>query len=153
MATRLRHVVLAVSDLENSARFYTEGLGMERMYDLEALNMVFLSFGELDHDIALIKADEEAHLGSQVFSHNAFEIDGGEAALRALYQRLQDYGAKIELTADHGLSKSLYCFDPDGNRLEFFFSTMEPKDAMAFMRAGRAGLDPYDIMGTTMSSA
>jgi catechol-2,3-dioxygenase len=145
MTTKVAHVVLAVRDPQASAAFYTDVLGMQRVWDFDKLDMVFFSFGERDHDIALIKAPEHAPLGNQGFSHVAFEIAGGEEALQQLYRRLLDYGSDVEMKADHGLSKSIYFLDPDGNRLEFFYPTMDPAAAMDFMRAGRAGLDPYDI--------
>jgi catechol 2,3-dioxygenase-like lactoylglutathione lyase family enzyme len=145
MPAKVAHVVLAVRDPQASAAFYTEVLGMQRVWDFDKLDMVFFSFGERDHDIALIKAPEDAPLGNQGFSHVAFEVEGGEEELRHLYRRLLDYGSDVELKADHGLSKSIYFLDPDGNRLEFFYPTMASDAAMDFMRAGRAGLDPYDI--------
>ena len=145
MPAKVAHVVLAVRDPKASAAFYTDVLGMQRVWDFDKLEMVFFSFGERDHDIALIKAPEDAPLGNQGFSHVAFEIEGGEEELRRLYRRLLDYGGDVEVKADHGLSKSLYFLDPDGNRLEFFYPTMEPEAAMDFMRAGQAGLAPYDI--------
>jgi catechol 2,3-dioxygenase len=142
---KVGHVVLAVRNPEASAKFYVEALGMELMRFMPEFQMAFLSFGTRDHDIALIKAPEDAPLGSQGLSHTALEIEGGEEELRQLYRRLLDYGARVEFTADHGLSKSLYFFDPDGNRLELFFPTMESDQAMDFMRHGRAGLDPYEL--------
>jgi catechol-2,3-dioxygenase len=152
MPAKVAHVVLAARDPQVSAAFYTEVLGMQRVWDFDQLDMVFFSFGERDHDIALIKAPEHAPLGNQGFSHVAFEVEGGEEELRRLYRRLLDYGSDVELKADHGLSKSIYFLDPDGNRLEFFYPTMEPAAAMDFMRAGRAGLDPYDIEPASASA-
>jgi catechol 2,3-dioxygenase len=148
---KVGHVVLAVRNPEASAKFYVEALGMELMRFMPEFQMAFLSFGTRDHDIALIKAPEDAPLGSQGLSHTALEIEGGEEELRQLYRRLLDHGARVEFTADHGLSKSLYFFDPDGNRLELFFPTMESDQALDFMRHGRAGLDPYALTPTPAS--
>ena len=149
--SKVGHVVLAVRDPEASAKFYVEALGMDLMTFMPELQMAFLSFGTRDHDIALIKAPEGAPLGSQGLSHTALEIEGGEEELRQLYRRLLDHGARVEFTADHGLSKSLYFFDMDGNRLELFFPTMAPDNAMDFMKQGRAGLDPYELTPTPAS--
>ena len=133
---KIGHVVLAVRDPEASAKFYVEALGMELMTFMPQLQMAFLSFGSRDHDIALIKAPEGAPLGSQGLSHTALEIEGGEEELRQLYRRLLDHGARVEFTADHGLSKSLYFFDPDGNRLEIFAEVMDPEAGRQYMREG-----------------
>ena len=51
---RVSHVVLNVSDPEASAKWYSEALGMELMNYSPEVQMAFMSFGTLDHDIALI---------------------------------------------------------------------------------------------------
>ena len=119
---KVGHVVLGVRDPQRSIKFYTEVLGMELVNVLEEMQMAFLSFGERDHDIAVIKVPEDQPVGSSGLTHTALEIEGGQEQLRELYQRLKSYGAKVEFTADHVLTKSVYFFDPDGNRLEIFHS-------------------------------
>ena len=71
-------------------------------------------------------------------------IDGGEQALAHMYRHLQEQGVPVELTADHGLSKSLYFHDPEGHRLEIYCHTTQPVEAMQFMRQERADMAPYD---------
>ena len=141
---KVGHVVLAVKDPEASAKFYTEALGMELMNYSPEIGMAFLSFGTRDHDIALIRAPEDALLGSQGLAHTAFQIEGGEKELGELFQRLKDHGARIDFTTDHGLSKSVYFFDPDGNRLEIFSQVPQAGEALDFMRNVGAVLDPYE---------
>jgi len=68
MPTKVAHVVLAARDPQVSAAFYTDVLGMQRVWDFDQLDMVFFSFGERDHDIALIKAPEHAPLGNRTRS-------------------------------------------------------------------------------------
>src|SRR5436190_24397297 len=110
---KVGHVVLAVHDPQRSIEFYTEALGMECVRYLEDLQMAFFSFGdERDHDIAVIKVPEDQPVGSGPgLAHTALEIEGGEDELRALYSRIKAYGAPIELTADHVMSKSFYLLD------------------------------------------
>ena len=148
---KVGHVVLGVRDPQRSIKFYTEALGMELVNVLEEMQMAFLSFGERDHDIAVIKVPDDQPVGSSGLAHTALEIEGGQEQLRELYERLKTYGAKVEFTADHVLTKSVYFFDPDGNRLELFFPTMAPDNAMDFMKQGRAGLDPYELTPTPAS--
>ena len=95
--------------------------------------MAFFSFGERDHDIAVIKVPEDQPVGSAGLSHTALQIEGGEAELRALYHRLKDDGVKVDLTADHFITKSVYVFDPDGNRLEIFCASMEMAAAKHYL--------------------
>jgi len=49
---------------------------------LEEMQMAFFSFGERDHDIAVIKVPDDQPVGSSGLAHTALEIDGGEEQLR-----------------------------------------------------------------------
>jgi hypothetical protein len=40
----------------------------------------------------------------------------------------------VDLTADHVLTKSIYVFDPDGNRLELFSQSMEMAAAKHYLQ-------------------
>jgi catechol 2,3-dioxygenase len=143
---RVSHVVLNVKDPEASAKWYSEVLGMETMSYHPGLGMAFLSFGTLDHDIALIRVPEGVETGSPGLSHTALSIDGGEEELKEIYGKIRASGAKIDFVADHGLTKSFYFFDPDGNRLEVFFQNLHGEEAMTFMRETGAMLDPYEAL-------
>jgi len=132
---KVGHVVLNVKDVEASAKFYTEALGMEVMRLREG-NAAFLSFGTQHHDIALFKATEDAEMGALGLNHIAFQIEGGETELRQLYGRLVQHGAKVDYTTDHGITHSVYFFDPDGNRLEIFSEVMDPDAGRQYMREG-----------------
>jgi catechol 2,3-dioxygenase len=72
-------------------------------------------------------------------------IDGGERELAQLYHQLKARGVPVEMTADHGVSRSLYLHDPEGNRLEVYYNAMPADAALEFMRQGRAGMAPYDL--------
>ena len=117
---------------------------MELMSYSSEVQMAFLSFGTLDHDIALVKAPEGVETGSPGLSHTALSIEGGPEELKEIYERVKNTGAKIEMTADHGLTKSFYCLDPDGNRIEIFYQHLQGDDAKTFMRDVGAMLEPYD---------
>ncbi len=67
--------------------FYTEVLGMELVNFLEEMQMAFFSFGERDHDLAVIKVPEDAPVGSSGLAHTAFEIEGGLEQLGELQSR------------------------------------------------------------------
>jgi lactoylglutathione lyase len=128
---RVAHVVLGVRDMQRSIKFYTEALGMEHIgtLDHEQMPMAFFSFGESDHDIAIMRVSDDQPVGSSALTHTALEIDGGEQELRQMYESLKKYGASIELTADHIISKSFYFQDPDGNRLEVFSQAIPSAEA------------------------
>jgi catechol-2,3-dioxygenase len=114
---------------------------MELVNVLEEMQMAFLSFGERDHDIAVIRVPDDQPVGSSGLAHTALEIEGGQEQLRELYHRLKDYGARVEFTVDHVLTKSVYFFDPDGNRLEIFSQELPSADAKQFLHDARAATD------------
>jgi catechol 2,3-dioxygenase len=146
--TGVRHAVLAVHDTQRSVAFYTEILGMELVTHLEDMQMAFLSFGDHDHDLAVIKVPDEQPVGSPGLAHTAIEIAGGLDELRDLYATLQERGVEVELTADHVLTKSLYLLDPDGNRLEFFAQLMPSSEAKQYLQGARGADDvlrPLDL--------
>ena len=130
---KVGHVVLGCRDPQASITFYTEKLGMELVQFNQELQMAFFSFGERDHDIAVIKVPDDQPVGSAGLSHTALQIEGGDAELRELYQQLKDHAVTVDVTADHGVSKSIYVFDPDGNRLEIFCASMEMAAAKDYL--------------------
>jgi catechol 2,3-dioxygenase len=149
---KVGHVVLGVRDPQRSIAFYTEVLGMELVKVLDEMQMAFFSFGERDHDIAVIKVPDDQPVGSSGLAHTALEIEGGEAQLRELYERLKGHGVEVEFTADHVLTKSMYFFDPDGNRLEIFCQAMPPAEAKQFLHDAREVGDvmkPLDLETAT----
>ncbi len=142
---RVGHVVLNVRDTREAIDWYTSALGMELMNHDQGMDMAFLSFGVSDHDIALIKVPEGVETGSPGLSHTALQLEGGEPELQEMYARVKDAGQPIDFTADHGLTKSFYCFDPSGNRIEVFFQHLHDEEAREFMRQTGAVLDPYEL--------
>jgi catechol 2,3-dioxygenase-like lactoylglutathione lyase family enzyme len=134
------HVVLAVRDPRRSIAFYTDVLGMELVNFLEDMQMAFFSFGERDHDLAVIKAPDDVPLGSAALAHTAFEIEGGPDELRELQERLTAHGVDTEFTADHVVTKSLYVLDPDGNRLELFTQEMSAPEGKRYL-SNAGGMD------------
>ena len=55
---------------------------------------------------------------------------------------------QVEFTADHVLTKSIYFFDPDGNRLEIFSQEMTPAVGKQYLHAARIAEDvmkPLDL--------
>lgn len=143
--SHVAHVVLAVRDPQASAEWYSKVLGMEIMTYSPEIDIAFVSFGKVDHDLGFIRAPEDAVLGSLPLSHIALLIEGGEEELSKHFRNLLDHGIEVEFFSEHGLSKGFYFFDPDGYRLELFFKTMNNEDGMKFMREVGAVLEPYEL--------
>jgi catechol 2,3-dioxygenase len=151
----VRHAVLGVRDPQRSIAFYTDTVGMELVTYLEDLQMAFFSFGEHDHDLAVIKVPDEQPVGSSGLAHTAMEIDGGPEELGELYHLLKARGVEVEMTADHQITKSFYFLDPDGNRLELYAQVMSHPEAKQYLRGARVAADamrPLDLESIASTS-
>ena len=126
---KIDHMVFNVRNLEEAVRFYTEVVGMKVVMQFDDRKMAFLSFGDRLGDIRLFEtgATADSDRQTQGFNHVAFEPDGGLPALEQLHRRLIEKGAKIDRLEQHaaGRHRSIYFFDPDGNRLEFYWENPE----------------------------
>ncbi|MGH7917439.1 MAG: VOC family protein [Candidatus Binataceae bacterium] len=137
---RIGHVVIKVRDLERSRRFYTEVMGLRLMAELPKIKMAFFaSDGRDHHEIAVVEvgADAPAPQSGQVgLVHIAFRLRD-EDHLRAAYQELKEKQVPILSTVDHGITKSIYFRDPDGNQLEIYCDN--PPEYIARMRENHYG--------------
>ena len=121
---------------------------MELVTFLEDMQMAFFSFGERDHDIAVIKVPDDEPVGSSGLAHSAFQIDGGAEQLKEMYAQLNKRGVTVEMTIDHVVTNSLYFLDPDGNRLEFYTQMLSGPEAKQYMHSASSPPDllrPLDL--------
>ena len=121
----INHVVFNVNDLDQAVKFYTEVVGMKLVRRFDDRKMAFMSFGGHHHDIGLFQVGGTPEHDRQWhgFNHLAMEYEGGPELLDQLHQRLIDKDAKVDNREGHagGRHRSVYFFDPDGNRLEFYW--------------------------------
>ena len=122
---RVGHLGLNVKDLAASTKFYTEIMGFQISRSRET--GTFLTCGKIHHDIALFQAPEgalpvtEGQLG---LNHYAVQVED-MADLKQAYQEFKEKGVKLDHNTDHGMTSSIYFFDPDGNRIEYFCNNQE----------------------------
>ena len=128
---RVGHIVLRVTDVAAAEAFYRDALGMETVRRTEGA--AFMSFGTQHHDIGLFRVNGEPTRGNAGLGHLALLVDGGMAELQELHQRLLDNNVEIASLTDHGMTKSVYFNDPDGNRLEIYTDLMSPEDGKRFL--------------------
>ena len=126
---RLGHIVLMVRDIQKSATFYTDIVGLI-VSDWIEDQMVFLRsrHGHDHHDLALVQAPlaldgagkaEEPRVGLEHFSYELKDMKEIEAAATFL----QDKGIEIVRgIGKHGPGENLFLVfrDPDGNYVEYF---------------------------------
>jgi catechol 2,3-dioxygenase len=120
---RVGHLVLRVKDVERSRRFFENVLGFPVVAQNER-GMVFFSTDVKDnhHMLALMpgKPDAPGPTPDQIgMQHVSFEL-GSFAELQDAWRVLNENGVPIDHTVYHGITKSIYFYDPDGNRLEVY---------------------------------
>lgn len=147
--TRIGHIGLFVADPEASARWYADVLGMTlvaRTGEGPYKGGIFMSFGRSDHDIGLFKAGADASKGKE-FEHIGLELDcrGDLRKLQRFYGRLLRHKVKIHEILDHGVSKGIYFFDPDGHMLEVFCQQMLGREAMEELARNEGMAEPYEL--------
>ncbi|MFL5680411.1 MAG: VOC family protein [Chloroflexota bacterium] len=127
---RLNHAVLYVRDARVAADFYGRVFGFEVVSEEFGGQAVFMRAGggENHHDLGLFSVGEgapRAPRGSVGLYHLAWEVPTIEA-LAAAAGELSAAGA-LSGASDHGVSKSLYGADPDGNEFEVMWRV--PREA------------------------
>jgi catechol-2,3-dioxygenase len=119
---RLQHLVLWVSNVERSVRFYCDVVGFEvqRRYP----NAAFLRIPGTadDHHLGLFEQAGVPRPDERVarMYHAAWEVDDLTDLARAR-RRLVDAGSLVG-ESSHGVSLSLYAKDPDGLEFEIFWT-------------------------------
>jgi catechol-2,3-dioxygenase len=131
---RLNHAVLYVRDARRAAAFYTEAFGFEVLAEYGDGAAVFMRAAgtENHHDLGLFSIGREAPLpepGRVGLYHLAWQVETIHdlAEIRDTLIRL---GALVG-ESDHGVTKSLYGKDPDGNEFEVMF--MLPREEWGAM--------------------
>ncbi len=120
---KLGHVVLRVSDIERSTRFWTDIMGFQ-ISDRNELGMVFLRYGSDHHTIALAPAKENPGLPAKAqvgFDHCAFEVPT-VADLFKIREFLRSKGITISFEGRKGpgCNPGVEFLDPDGYLIEVY---------------------------------
>ena len=141
---RLNHAVLYVRDAQASAEFYGRLFGFEVVDNLGG-RAVFMRAGggENHHDLGLFSVGPDAPRparGSTGLYHLAWEVPTIEDLAEAA-RELQAAGA-LGGASDHGVSKSLYGADPDGNEFEIMWRV--PREAWVDEGKG-SGIAPLNL--------
>ncbi len=128
--TRLNHAVLFVRNADAAAEFYRTAFGFTELSRPQGMRAAFMRSpaGGNHHDLGLFEVGADAPRpprGSVGLYHLAWEVDTIEALVE-MDRSLRDLGA-LTGASDHGVSKSLYGRDPDGNEFEVMWSV--PREA------------------------
>ena len=140
---RLNHAVLFVRDARVAADFYARLFGFEVVSEISG-RAVFMraAGGDNHHDLGLFSVGAgapRAPRGSVGLYHLAWEVPTIEDLATAASE-LSAAGA-LGGASDHGVSKSLYGADPDGNEFEIMWRVPRESWGDAEQDAGVAPLD------------
>ena len=146
LQTRIGHVHLKVSDIEQSLKFYQDLLGFEVMQRY-GTSSVFISAGGYHHHIGLntwhSKSAGPATVNSVGLYHTAI-LYPSKKDLANILRRLLEADYPLTGTADHGVSLAIYLNDPDGNGVELYWDRPQqewPIDAGGNLLMGTDQLD------------
>lgn len=115
------HVHLKVSNVKNAEKFYTTLLDFKVTEKVG--NYVFLTFGKKHHDLALQEISNAESPSENTIGLYHFAIEARNVKVLAeLYFKLRKEGISVS-PIDHGISKTLYFSDPDGNGIEVYADT------------------------------
>ena len=142
-------LVLNVTDVERSTRFYRDVVGFQVSRQRPDGSGAFLTCGVVHHNLALFRAPAGARpreKGQIGLNHFAFKVENYRA-LQEAHRRMVDAGATIDHVTDHGMTRSVYFLDPDGIMMELFADTFATEEeGLAYMSApGRPMATPMDI--------
>jgi catechol-2,3-dioxygenase len=115
------HIGIFVHDLPKMQDFYTRVLGfpITDRGDLNGRKLIFMSRDPIEHHQIVLCEGRPADLGFNVvnqISLRARTLDD----LRTLYAALEAEKAAELVSITHGIAWSVYCHDPEGNRIELF---------------------------------
>src|SRR5438067_9748722 len=137
---KLSHIVLQTNRRREMIDWYCTVLGAEVLYEAERIS--FISYDDEHHRVAFLdpgpladrqpdgpKAGQEAGL-----HHVAFTF-GGLDDLIDNFQRLKEIGIRPHRCVNHGVTTSIYYYDPDRNQVELLVHNSETAaQAQACMR-------------------
>ena len=118
------HFGFYVTDLPKMAAFYKRALQFTQTDsgDLGAVQLVFLSRDPSEHHQIVLASGRPAEMAFNVMNQISFRVPD-LPTLRAFHQRVLAHGAYDMHSVTHGNAISIYCRDPEGNRLEIFLDT------------------------------
>jgi catechol-2,3-dioxygenase len=120
---RLNHAVLHVRDADRSADFYCDVLGFEVVDRMPGAVFLRAGGGTNHHDLGLFSVGPDApapQRGRVGLYHLAWQV-GSIHDVATARDELRRVGAYVG-ESDHGVSKSVYAHDPDGNEFEIMWA-------------------------------
>lgn len=119
----LAHTAITVKDMEESLRFYTEGLGLKRVFDIARPEdgtpwIVYLQVAKGQYIELFYGGEKENHWDEKLlgFNHLCFAVEDIHAAAR----RVEEAGYTLDIQPNEGCDTNWQAWvkDPSGVRIE-----------------------------------
>ncbi|MBV4397168.1 VOC family protein [Advenella alkanexedens] len=121
----LSHLGIYVQDLEKMSAFYKETFEFTQTDkgDLGHTQLVFLSRDPAEHHQLVLATGRPDNLQFNLINQISFRVPNLDN-LRRFYARAKNHKDVSDIQCvTHGNAVSVYCRDPEGNRLEIFMDT------------------------------
>jgi catechol-2,3-dioxygenase len=150
---KLSHLVLQTNRRDEMIKWYCTVLGAEVLHQNKQI--AFISYDNEHHRVAFIdpgpladKAPAEgktARAGGEVGLHHvAFTMDSLDE-LADQYLHLKELGIRPHRCVNHGITTSMYFYDPDRNQVELLVDNFaDAREGQAYMR-GRSENDKNPV--------
>ncbi|MFQ6026477.1 MAG: VOC family protein [Dehalococcoidia bacterium] len=121
--TGLGHLGIFCEDLDNMRDFYSQFMGLTITDEDLERGICFMSADPKSehHELALARARDDVQSTKDV-QQISFIVQGMDD-LKDFYQRIKERGLRIDRTVTHGISCSIYFYDPEDNRVELYYKT------------------------------
>ena len=123
MVTKLGHVGIVCDDFMKMRDFYTRVIGLTITDEDPERGSCFLSADpENEHHELALGQSSESRPKTRGVGQVSFIVKSMDD-LKELYQRLLKEEVRIDRTVTHGISCSVYFYDPEDNRIELYYKT------------------------------
>ncbi len=141
--SKLSHLVLQTNRRPEMVEWYCAVLGAELLYENKFI--AFISYDDEHHRVAFIdpgpladKAPAEgktARAGGEVGLHHVAFTFAGPEALADHYVELKGQGIRPHRCVNHGMTTSMYYYDPDRNQVELLIDNFRTaREGQDYMR-------------------
>ncbi|MGH7046887.1 MAG: VOC family protein [Stellaceae bacterium] len=134
---KLSHIVLQTNRRREMINWYCAVLGAEILYEAERIS--FISYDDEHHRVAFLdpgplaeREPEGPKAGREAGLHHVAFTFASPDELIGNYQRLKQLGIEPHRCVNHGVTTSMYYYDPDHNQVELLI------DNFATAAEGRA---------------
>jgi catechol-2,3-dioxygenase len=138
--SKLSHLVLQTNRRREMIDWYCTVLGAEILYEAERIS--FISYDDEHHRVAFLdpgplaeREPDQHRAGKEAGLHHVAFTFAGLDALIDKYHQLKELGIRPHRCVNHGVTTSMYYYDPDHNQVELLVDNFATAaEGQAYMR-------------------